>query len=437
MPEAPQFGLNANDVRRLHEMKAAVAELLRRTAPALGGPGGRNFQMVKITSADRVEGYYEGKVTFWNRETEYTELDATVKIHAEFTPEEGSYHLAFQTGPTADGDAIFVIPNGSGSGFFPALVSDRRRSENFYSFTERRFLVDGGEQLRSPGRGGSCGAWIGVERTQLGSVSAVEIQTITLHGATSGTWYLQGEALSHSADNTDVQAALNAAFGPGVASAAGVASPFTVTWAEEGAQSELSVNDTELGPHSSHPLYEIDDQIVAYPSYQWVRVGYQANPRFSLTKVQTGNEVDEPTIWELWLEDYDLSEYTLTVDDEVDPIEDIRTDINAADLATAIGADLAVTVSGAGTEADPFVIEVTEDNDDHDLTADTSDLIDKTDYRFRAGFSKCFPGVTGFDKFNEENILALTDSECLKVLAAAPCEIPEGETLIISGGTLS
>lgn len=325
----------------------------------------------------------------------------------------------------------------SGTEFFPALVSDRRRSENLYSFAERRFLVDGGDALKADGRSGSAGAWVGVERTQLGSVSEVEIQVITLHGVTSGTWYLEGETLPYNADNAAINAALAAALGPGVASAAGAASPFTVTWAEEGAQSELSVNDSELGPHSSHPLYEIDGQIVAYPSHQWVRVGYQANPRFELTKTVTGNGVDEATTWELWLEDWDLSEFTLTVDDEVDPIEDLRTDINAADLEAAIGADLAVTVTGSGTEAEPFVIEVTEDFDDHELSADTSDLIDKTDYRFRAGFSKCFPGVTGFSRFNEENILALTDSECLKVLAAAPCEIPEGETLIISGGTLS
>lgn len=348
---------------------------------------------------------------------------------------------------TGERQAILLLNGGSDESdqWFPVNVTDRKGDTNLYSFEELRFLEDGLDEVKPGGRGGSNGAWVEIETTVEGDDDNDEIfeeQKITLHNEEDGTWTLSDgvttETLDWDADAAAVQAAVNTILGSGVATVTEDAGSFVITWENDGEQDELEVDGEGLLPGPANPLYEVNEAKIKPPSKEWAKVGYKANPKFVLTKVQTGNGDDEPTIYELWLDDWDKGTFTLSIDGDTDsnPI-DVEEDIAAIDIEGAITTHT-IDVTGAGTEDSPFVITITTDNDDHDMTADKDELVDKTDYRFRGGHNTC-PGkhLDGFAVYNLQNILALTPAGCMKVLPAAPCgNADEDEELILYGGTL-
>lgn len=319
--------------------------------------------------------------------------------------------------------------------WFLADVTDRHGVSNLYGFSELEFLADGTTAVKSGGRTGSVGAYVGNEWVTWGDDDTIEVQKITVANATSGNWTLGATSLAFSCNFADVQAAVDTALGPGIATVTG-ANPFTITYGAFGYQPLLDTGDGTLKPGPRNALKEVQGEVIPIPSKEWVRPGYKANPKFVLEKIQVGNFVDEPTKWSLYLFDWASGTYSLTAN--AGTAEEVAFDGDASAIAAAILASdsMVVTITGAGSVGDPFIIENGDNFDDHELVGDSSGLVDKTYYRFRAGYRSC-PGklVSGWNP-SLTNVLRLNEDGCLAIIPTAECSVDDEEELIIDGGTL-
>lgn len=289
----------------------------------------------------------------------------------------------------ATGRVTFTAPasNPVADEFFPVNVTVRslRNGIYTYAFREQTYLRDGSLEDADPARSGTVGATIEVEVIAAGSTTTNAIQTVTIGGATGGTFSLSiggtsTGAIPWDASPGQIQTILATAGIVGVS----VSGAFTFTWDDVGAQSPIT-DTNNLLPLPEHPLYELNNLAVEVPTVEFVRIGYDSEP-LEISQTESGDGIATNAVHELYVDAVNGT-YTLSYDgEETDPLD---WDASASEIEAALnglGGGIAVTVTGTGDREalDPFVI--TSDDPafaDHTIEATDVDLVSARTYSFR------------------------------------------------------
>lgn len=328
---------------------------------------------VVITKIDVSSG--QGALDYADAETN---VYATLKLKTS-----GPISVLWREPGTGEKWAIVSLTGGKGDGFFPAYVSGvaLRNGRYHYSATEYKYNADGTLTTLSGGRVSISGAGATVEVVSDGNGTTVhEVQTVTLVGATGGTFTLTANGfttapIAWNASAGTIQAALTAAGATGI-TVAGT----TYTWTDFADHAAITVDCTLLEPLPNKPLFDLNNALVSVPTMEFVRPGYVATG-IRIRKIRSGDGTLSAQ-FEIYLDARNGS-FTLTVDSGT-ATSAIAFDASAGAIDTALTtAGTTQDVTGSGIETDPFVVDF-DDTADHDLNFDDTNLVSNSNYSFRA-----------------------------------------------------
>jgi hypothetical protein len=292
-------------------------------------------------------------------------------------------------------------------------------------------------------RFGTAGAWVRVTEDVKGDDTTAEVQTLCVEGATdctAGTTFdatIGGTTLTIQGDLSDLQSQVEALGFATVVCGAGDPKCCTITWSDVGAQDLITCDETKLCPKPKHPFSEIRNLSITSAAlsssanpprvYAWIR--YQAKPKATLTKTQTGVADAETntyvtTKWLLCLKDYCSGTFTLTFEDPLPPTAAIQFDATASEIQDALNAvnGIGWVVTEDSDDSECFALEITEEYGDFELTLDSTELVDCTNYDFN-----WFAGAGGDGD-------GLTGPCCTVTLACASKDVVVGGTITCVGG---
>lgn len=410
------IGWNREQIRRWREVDQTVGPPRENAGPFGDAPVGRNHQIVHLTSLVKSGNYYPGKVVAWNYDATATGGWVTLVdevwlfVSAEGSPKVRFPYQAIQFGYHTDGKALFLAF--SEFLLIYAEIDERayRGGKWVYKFTPQICTADGEHEDTSSllNYTSSVGGWIDSETTtEAVSGTTSQVETLTPYHVTGGTWTITIDGvttadLAWNASAGTVQSAIESILGSGSVTVAFPDPEWTITFTDTD-EHTVSVDSTTLTPLPVYEAYEIQNDKVtidaSYPVRVMIWPGYQQPATVSLTQTEyAGAGVQAfptgyfptgyfptgywPTggndTWELWFGNMIDGTFTLRFNGENLTFDH---DTTAAAIELAMSEVSTVTVTGLGTEDDPW--EIVSAVSGCTLTADFDALIGNRQWRFR------------------------------------------------------
>lgn len=405
----------------------------RGPAPDDASAGGRNYQLVELTGTelDETSGHYPGVLVWWNADGRQEGSECWVELPEGTGPVADTPALAVQSGFADDQLAVFFCPGFGARGDYAARLTERAvgiDGRPYYGCRELAPTENGGWEDVGDADQGTVGAWIEIKKVQATNGDDVpEEWTITIHGATSGTFKLtidgnETTALDWDADAAAILAAL-------VAAGASMTTPFVF---DDFTAHAISWTQSSLLPLPDTEGYEIFDRFAYVGLRVWMRAGKVTPPEVTITPA----DVDGYKTFSVSVK-ASGGTYTATWTFNAYPpatTAPLDWDADAATIQAAIDAEVTgtgATVSDWAMDGDMVTYTITADDagGTADFTIDSTELVGKRDTRFDSGggadpcgrtldYPPLLPGyVPGADQF-----LVKDAAGCWKLVDSTQCE---------------
>lgn len=274
---------------------------------------------------------------------------------------------------------------------FGIWICDGPSEELFRANLNRRMLIDsvyeyawtppGDDSDTDSGKTGALPADPQIVHTQTADGLNPDIHTLTLVGATGGTFTLTDSggspttAIAYNASHSTVQGLLTnfTVTGSGT-----VADPYVFTGTDASSHT-LTIDGTDLTPTSPNSAAQFlnGDVGMAVPVIVWLKLTSGTPPSVDLATFQNADSSSKPMIFQFTLKDVTSGFFTGKFDGGTASAP-IQWNASASDIETALTSLLACTVTG--TTPGPFKVTVTADNSTHTFAIDNSGLIGDAEY---------------------------------------------------------
>jgi hypothetical protein len=264
---------------------------------------GRNWQVIEVTGTTKTGNKFPGRLT-WKQEdgTVTTGQDVLIVPHGT-TVRNGDLMIGLQNGYSGGKAVFWCVAGSGGDGSFWLKHTARGFAPGglyVYAWTEQ-IPTKGGRWSDGP-RTGTLGAYVTIS-------SVPPVWTVTVNGASSGTFTLtvdgvETAAIAYDASTSDIADAL-------IAAGANLTGDGSITFADSDPHTIVWTSN-RLKPDSVGPAFDVNDKDMnPLNTRERLWLGFKASPQVLTTKTTTGNG-SVSTVWTVDVLEAAHGTYTLT-----------------------------------------------------------------------------------------------------------------------------